>query len=262
LLLVVPVLLLLLSTIASLSIWAKTSGTWINTFTVLFGTAIGLLLQDTLPLQVQRIITQGLGLFTVFLGLTMANSLINPGSATIDGVLIGLLAIVVGGILGELLHLEDHLQQLGERLKRWFKGSGRFSEGFVAASLLFCVGPMTIVGCLNNGLSGDHRLLTIKAIMDGLAAMAFSSIYGIGVGFAAGVILLYQGSLSLAAGGLAQILADPAHNPQVLLLSGVGGLMVLGIGCNLLEITHVRVTAFLPALVLAPVFWAIAQALA
>jgi uncharacterized protein len=161
--------------------------------------------------------------------------------------------------VGEWLNLEGRLVQLGDWLKAKFRGGGRFTEGFVATSLLFCVGPMAIVGCLNNGLAGDSALLTVKAVMDGVASIVFSSIYGIGVGFSALPILIYQGSLSLAAGILSTTLIDPAHDPRVLLIAGVGGLMVMGIGLNLLEIQKIRVSAFLPALAIAPILFFLAQ---
>jgi uncharacterized membrane protein YqgA involved in biofilm formation len=118
---------------------------------------------------------------------------------------------------------------------------------------------MAIVGCLNNGLSGNDDLLTVKAVMDGVASIVFSSIYGVGVGCSALSILIYQGALSLAAGILSTTLADPARDPQVLLISGVGGLMVVGIGLNLLEIQKIRVSAFLPALAIAPILFFLAQ---
>ena len=239
----------------SLDFWAKTSGTWINIGTVLAGTALGLVLQGRLPLRMQRIITQGLGLITLFVGVQMAGSLTKTQAGRIDGVVLALLAIALGGLWGEWWQLEERLTALGDWLKRRFKGGGGFTDGFVAASLLFCVGPMTLIGSLNNGLTGDNTLLTLKATMDGLAAIAFTSSFGIGVGFSTLIILVYQGGLSLAAGLLAQSLPDPATDPRVLLVTGVGGLMILGISLNLLEVAQVRVASFLPALALAPLIY-------
>lgn len=239
----------------TLDFWAKTSGTWINIGTVLAGTALGLLLQGRLPMRMQRIITQGLGLITLFVGIQMAGSLTKAQAGRIDGVVLALLAIALGGLLGEWWQLEERLTALGNWLKQRFKGGGGFTDGFVAASLLFCVGPMTLIGSLNNGLTGDNTLLTLKATMDGLAAIAFTSSFGIGVGFSTLIILVYQGGLSLAAGLLAQSLPDPATDPRVLLVTGVGGLMILGISLNLLEVAQVRVASFLPALALAPLIY-------
>jgi hypothetical protein len=203
----------------------------------------------------QRIITQGLGLITLFVGIQMAGSLTKTQAGRIDGVVLALVAIAVGGLLGEWWQLEERLTAVGDWLKQRFKGGGGFTDGFVAASLLFCVGPMTLIGSLNNGLTGDNTLLTLKATMDGLAAIAFTSSFGIGVGFSTLIILIYQGGLSLAAGLLAQSLPNPATDPRVLLVTGVGGLMFLGISLNLLEIAQVRVASFLPALALAPLIY-------
>jgi uncharacterized membrane protein YqgA involved in biofilm formation len=243
-----------------LSLWQKTSGTWINVFTILLGTTIGLSLRGRMAAGMQQILTQGLGLFTIFLGITMAGAMRNATVGIVDGTILGLLSIVFGGILGEALQIEFKLIQLGDWLKHRVKGGGRFTEGFVATSLLFCVGPMAILGCLNNGLNGDPGILTVKAVMDGLASIAFSSTYGIGVAFSSLMILMYQGSLSLVASSLTQVLPNPSSDPCVALISGVGGLMVMGIGCNLLELVPIRVSSFLPALLLAPILFTIAKA--
>lgn len=246
-----------------LSIWAKTSGTWINIGTVLLGTMLGLLLRGRLPERMQRIIMQGLGLVTLFIGISMASSLNKPETraGVVEGVILGLVTLVVGGVLGEWWQIEERLATLGEWLKRKFRGGGRFTEGFVAASLLFCIGPMTLIGSLNNGLIGDDQLLVIKAALDGLAAIALASSFGIGVGFSVLIIAVYQGGVSLAAGGLATALPNPAVDPRVLLVTGIGGLMVMGVGINLLELTRIKVASFLPALLLAPLVWWLASLL-
>lgn len=242
----------------TLDFWAKTSGTWINVGTVVIGTILGLLLQGRLPSRMQQIITQGLGLITLFVGFQMANSLNKAQAGAIAGVILALLAIAIGGLLGEWWQLEAKLTAVGDWLKRRVRGGGQFTDGFVAASLLFCVGPMTLIGSLNNGLTGDNTLLTLKATMDGLAAIALTSSFGIGAGFSTLVILVYQGGLSLAAGLLAQALPDPATDPRVLLITGVGGLMVVGIALNLLEVAKIRVASFLPALAIAPfIYWVV-----
>lgn len=242
-------------------IWNKTSGTWINIAAILLGTGLGLLLRGSLPTRMQRTITQGVGLLSLFLGITMANHLLKVKIAWIDGVILGLIAIVVGGLLGEWCQLETRLQAIGNWLRQQFKGGGRFTEGFVAASLIFCVGPLALLGSLNNGLSGNPSLLSIKAIMDGLVAIALSSSYGIGVVFSSLTILLYQGGLSIAASFLTQAIPDPTTAASVLLTSGVGGLMVIGLGLNLLEVAQLSVAAFLPALLLAPLLCLIAEQL-
>jgi hypothetical protein len=238
--------------VMTLDFWARTSGTWINSTTVLLGSTVGLFLGARLPRPMQLVITQSLGLLTLYIGFTMAGSLAQGRAGVVDGVILGLLSIVGGGLLGEWWGIEEKLEAIGDWLKRHFKGQGRFTEGFVVASLLFCVGPLTLLGSINNGLLGDNTLLTLKASMDGLAAIALTSSYGIGVGFSTLTILIYQGGLSLAAGALAQLIPDPANAPPVLLMTGVGGLMIVGLGLNLLEITKIRVASLLPALALAP----------
>ncbi|MGB3692481.1 MAG: DUF554 domain-containing protein [Spirulinaceae cyanobacterium] len=239
----------------ALDFWAKTSGTWINACTVLLGTVLGLLLKNRLSSHMQQIITQGIGLLTLWIGFNMADSLQKVQAGEIDGAILGLLALVIGGILGEWWQIEAKLTVIGEWLKVRFRGQGRFTEGFVAASILFCVGPMTLIGSLNNGLTGDNTLLTVKATMDGIVSIAFSSSYGIGVGFSVLVILIYQGGLSLAAGLLGGFLSDPSSDPAILLVTGVGGLMIMAIGLSLLDILKIRVASFLPAIILAPLIF-------
>lgn len=245
----------------SLDILTKTSGTWINVATILMGTGLGLLLHGRLPRRMQQVITQAVGLITILIGITMAGAMREIEGVRIDGIILGLMAMVVGGLLGEWGQIEKRLEAIGDWLKQRFQGKGNFTEGFVAASLLFCVGPLALIGSLNNGLMGDSTLLTLKASMDGLASIALTSSYGIGVGFSALPILLYQGGLSLGAGLLANLIPDPNTNPAVLLTTGVGGLMIIGLGLNLLEVARVHIASFLPALLLAPLFYALAALL-
>lgn len=244
-----------------LNLWATTSGTWINVVTVLLGTALGLMLRSRLPKSMQQIITQAVGLMTMVIGVTMASGLSAIDAGPIDGIILALLVLAAGGLLGEWWQIEKRLSVLGDWIKARVRGGGRFTEGFVAASLLFCIGPMAIVGSLNNGLTGDNTLLTLKATMDGLAAIALTGTYGIGVGFSALSVLVVQGGLSLLASVSGAILPDPATSPHVLLITGTGGLMILGLGLNLLEIGQVRVASFLPALLLSPLAIALAQRL-
>jgi hypothetical protein len=245
----------------TLDFWLKTSGTWINILTVLVGTTIGLLLGARIPPKMQQIITQGVGLLTIWIGLSMTNSLTKAQAGQFDGAILGLLAIILGGVVGEWLEIEARLARLGNWFKQRFRGKGRFTEGFVASSLLFCVGPMTLVGSLNNGLTGDNTLLSLKATMDGIVAIALANIYGVGVGFSLLVILFYQGGLSLLAGLLASSISDPANDPRIILVTGVGGLMIIGIGLNLLEVTKIRVASFLPAIAIAPALYQLTSTL-
>ncbi len=245
----------------TLTLFEQLSGTCINVATVWMGTGLGLVLRSRLPQRMLTIIPQGVGLITLLVGLEMARSLPQVPSERGDGIVIGLMALVVGGVLGEWWTLEDRLHRLGGWLKRKVQGTGRFTEGFVAASLLFCVGPMAILGSLNNGMAGDDRILVLKSTMDGFAAIALTGSFGIGVGFSSLAVLVYQGGLSLAANGLAQFLPDPTTDPHVLMMTGIGGLTIVGIGINLLEIGTVRIASLLPALIVGPLLYAIAQLL-
>ncbi|MCU0568171.1 MAG: DUF554 domain-containing protein [Oculatellaceae cyanobacterium Prado106] len=245
----------------TLDFWVRTSGTWINVATILIGTGLGLLMRGRLPDRMQRIITQGVGLTVMMVGFTMAGRMGEVQAGRVDGVILGLVAMVAGGLLGEWWRLEEGLEAIGNVLKKRFKGKGDFTEGFVTASLLFCVGPMALVGSLNNGLTGDNTILSLKATMDGLASVALASSFGNGVGFSALPIALYQGSFSLAAGFLAQGLADPQSDPRVLLITGVGGLIIVATGLNLLGIAKVRIASFLPALGVAIALYALADGL-
>jgi uncharacterized membrane protein YqgA involved in biofilm formation len=172
--------------------------------------------------------------------------------------------MLVGGLLGEWWRIEDRLSRLGQRLEELFnrgRGAGdqastaRFIRGFVTASLLFCVGPMTILGSIQDGLTGDYRLLAIKAMLDGFASLAFASTLGIGVAFSSLVILVYQGGLSLLAAQAQSLLTDP----MIAEMTATGGVLIVGLGIStLLEIKPIRVGNFLPALVIAPlVVWAL-----
>jgi uncharacterized membrane protein YqgA involved in biofilm formation len=239
-----------------LDFWTKTSGTWINVLAIAAGTFLGLVLRGRFLSQVLPILKKTIGLITIFISLNMANSLLKVKVGELDGIILSLISLIVGGVLGELGQIEKRLETVGEWLKAKFKGKGKFTEGFVAASLLFCIGPMAIIGSLNNGLRGDHNLLSLKSALDGFISIVFASTYGIGVGFSALPVALYQGTLSLLAGILANSLPDPANAPSVLIVTGVGGLMLLGLGLNLLELAKVRVASFLPALAIAPlIYW-------
>ena len=168
-----------------LDFWTKTSGTWINIFAIACGTSLGLILHGRFLAQVLPILKQAIGLITMFVSINMANSLLKVKAGALDGVILSLIALVIGGVIGELIQIEKHLENIGDWLKAKFKGKGKFTEGFVAASLLFCIGPMAIIGSLNNGLIGDNNLLALKSALDGFISIVFASTYGIGVGFSA-----------------------------------------------------------------------------
>ena len=232
--------------------WAKTSGTWINVAFVLMGSGCGLLLRNRLSQKMQSVITQAVGLTTIVIGLLMSQSLSGASAGKVDGIILALLSLVIGGLLGEWLEIETRLSQTGDWLKARFKGGSRFTEGFVAASLLFCIGPMAILGSLNNGLLNDSTILVVKSTMDGLVSIALTGTYGMGVAFSILPVVIYQGGLSLLASTLSQSIPDPTTSSSVLLVTGTGGIMILGLGISLLEIKAIRVASFLPALVIGP----------
>ncbi len=231
------------------------TGTLINAGTVLVGTAVGVTAGDRLPARVRETVMDGLGLVVLLLG-------VNEGLLAFQGplarltrgsVLIVLGSVLVGGIVGEFLRIETGLTAAGDWLKKRV-GSGRstFTEGFVVASLVFCVGPLTILGSLRDGLSGDYSLLAVKSLLDGFAALAFASALGWGVGFSVLTILVYQGGLSLLASTVAGAVPDPSASPAIAAVTATGGIMIIAIGLRLLRVREVRVGNLLPALALAP----------
>jgi uncharacterized membrane protein YqgA involved in biofilm formation len=243
---------------------ARTSGTWINVAAIVVGTALGCAAGSRLPERLSRTLMQVLGLVTAVVALGMARGLETAGAGPLPGVIVALVSLAAGALMGEALRLEERLAGLGERLRARVGGGGRFTEGFVTAALLFCIGPMAIVGSIQNGLAMDPRTLVLKSALDGIASVALAGVYGVGVGFSALPILLLQGGVSVAAAVFARTLPDPATDPRVLLVSGTGGLLVLGISVNLLlgglgveEQRRVRVGAMLPALAVAPLLYAV-----
>ena len=226
------------------------TGTIINVATILLGGFFGLLLGNRLPEKVRYTVMMALGLFTFAYGIRL---FMQTGNA-----LVVLISMLIGVLFGEWWRIEDGLSHLGIFLERKFnrnKGieSAKFIRGFLTASLLFSIGPMAILGSIQDGLTGDYNTLVIKAIMDGFAAIAFASSLGIGVLFSSLVILVYQGGLSLLATQLQFIMSD-----QVLAeFSAIGGIMLMGIAVSsLLEIKKIRIANFLPGFIILPlVIW-------
>ena len=226
------------------------TGTIINVATILLGGFFGLLLGNRLPEKVRYTVMMALGLFTFAYGIRL---FMQTGNA-----LVVLISMLIGVLLGEWWRIEDGLSHLGVFLERKFnrnKGieSAKFIRGFLTASLLFSIGPMAILGSIQDGLTGDYNTLVIKAIMDGFAAIAFASSLGVGVLFSSLVILVYQGGLSLLATQLQFIMSE-----QVLAeFSAIGGIMLMGIAVSsLLEIKKIRVANFLPGFIILPlVIW-------
>ena len=213
-------------------------GTIVNTATVLLGSTLGLLIGTRLSEKIKTIVMHALGLSTLLIGMQMAFKTQN--------ILFVIGSLTLGGIIGELIGLEEWLESLGEFIKKKVKSeSGSFVLGFVTASLVFCIGPMTIVGSIQDGVSGDAGLLFAKSVLDGFASLIFASTLGVGVVFSSLTVLIFQGGLTLLGSKLSFLL-----RPEVLdELVATGGLIIVGIGFYLLGIKKIKVGNFLPALV-------------
>lgn len=215
-------------------------GTIVNTGAVVVGSAIGLTAGTRLPENLKAIVMQALGLAVAVIGLRMA--------LEAQHALLAIACVLLGGVTGELLRIEQRLEGLGEALRRRLRSSSeRFVEGFVTASLLYLTGAMTIVGSIQDGTVGDPSVLLIKSLLDGVASVALASSLGVGVLFSAAPVLVVQGAITLLAGQLV-FLSQPAVLDAI---NATGGLLILGIGINLLEIKRIYVGNLLPALLYA-----------
>lgn len=222
------------------------TGTFLNIATVIIGGIIGLIFGARIPDKLKETVIAGMGLFTAAMGLQMFLKTENP--------LIVLGSLLIGTLLGEWRRIEDGLQNLGKYLEKRFSksdddGSNKFVRGFLTASLLFCVGPMMILGSIQDGLTGDYNLLAVKSVLDGFASLAFTSTLGVGVMFSTIVIFFFQGGISLFASQLNAIISSSMMNE----LTATGGVILLGLAVSsLLEIKKIRVGNMLPALIVAP----------
>ncbi len=217
-------------------------GTVVNTGAIIAGGVLGLLLRRKMSARYSDIVMKAIGLFTIVIGLDMAFKS--------SRMLLVLISLVIGGLVGELINLEGRLEWLGKKLQEKFSGgnSTLFVQGFVISSLLFCVGPMAIVGSMEDGLMGSHTVLFTKAVMDGTATVALASSLGVGVLFSAGAVLVYQGLLTDAA----IIFKGLMPMPYVDLMSAVGGILLLGVALNLILDTKLKVANLLPAIFISP----------
>ncbi len=223
------------------------SGTLLNTATVLIGGMLGLIVGGRLPERLQTIIIGGVGLLTLLIGVQ--NGLLT------QNVLVLLASILIGGIIGEILLLQDRLDNLGDYLQKRLagntRGSSTFSEGFVTSSIIFCVGPLTILGSIQNGISGDITFLALKSMLDGFTAFALTAALGWGVLLSSVTVLVFQSAISLAAAYVASGVPS-RDNPYIVEMTAAGGLIIIGIGLKLLNIKDMRLANYLPALGVAP----------
>lgn len=234
-------------------------GTIVNVGTVLFGSLLGLMLRGGIPKRFQEIITQGMGLCVLFVGMTGAISgmmKISGSSLITTDTMILIGSIVIGCILGEAVNIEKRMEHMCQKLERHFSkndAQGTFAEAAISSSLLFCVGAMAIVGSLSDGLSGDHTMLFTKSVMDGVMAVVFSSALGIGVLFSCVVILVYQGGITLLAGVIGSFLNDV----MIARISLVGSVLIFALGLNMVLKTKIKVGNMLPSIIIAAIITAI-----
>jgi len=228
------------------------AGTFINVVAIVLGGTLGALFGERVPDRLRTVVTQGVGLVILAVGIDMA--------LESENFLVVLGSVLLGGMLGEWWDLDGRLHRLGAWLERVFQRipfltRGSFVQGFVTATVVFCVGPMAVLGSIQDGLTGDITLLSIKSVLDGFTSLAFSSALGMGVAFSAIPVFIVQGTFSLGASLFDQVLTGAMLTE----LTGAGGVLMLGIAFTMLEIKALKVANFLPALLLAPLMaWLIA----
>lgn len=222
-------------------------GTTVNVIAIVLGTAIGCLLNKGIPRRVHRVIMQGLGLAVVVIGIMSAITTKQP--------LVMIVSLVIGGAIGRFIGIEDSLDALGQKIQKKFatKKHNKIAEGFVTATLIYCVGAMAILGSIESGLNQNYDILYVKSMLDGIASIVLAASLGWGVGLSAIPLLIFQGSITLGAGWIAPLMTDAIMTE----ISAVGGVLIMAIGINLLEIKKLPTGDFLPALLIPVVYFLI-----
>jgi uncharacterized protein len=227
------------------------TGTLLNTAAIILGGLLGCILRARLPEKLRQSVFLALGIFSLAFGLQMFLKTENP--------IIPLVSLILGVMVGEWMKIEEGVSTIGKKLEALLKklapmideGDGRFMRGFISASLLYCIGPMSILGAMQNGLTGDFSTLTVKSVMDGFCSLAFASSLGLGVVFSSIPVLIYQGAISLFAVQVQSVLNQSMINE----FTAVGGIILMAIAISgFLEIRKIRTSNFLPALFFAPLF--------
>jgi len=240
-------------------------GTIVNAVLVVVGSILGLTLKSGIPERFKTTIMQAISLSVIFIGISGVLQgmfkVLSNGKIDRQFIMLMIFSLVIGGVFGEILKIEDFLESFGERIKmsisRFIKSeNSTFTEGFVTASLVFCVGAMAIVGSLEDGLEHNYSILFAKSILDGITSIIFSATLGIGVMFSSITILLYQGSITLLAGFVKPFLTDTV----VQQMSMVGSVLIFAIGLNMLGVSKIKVGNLLPA-IFGPVVWYIINCL-
>lgn len=218
-------------------------GTIVNVIAIVVGSILGFLVKGKLPERFQNIVIKGISLAVIMIGLQMALSVESTA-----GTLIVIFSLVIGGIIGELLEVENRLESLGQKIqKRFGSNDGLFVQGFVQSSLIYCVGAMAIMGAIQDGLNNDPSILFTKSLLDGTASIAFSATFGIGVMFSAIPVLVYQGSISLLSSWAQKILVPNT----IAMMTATGGLLIMAIGINMLLEVKIKIGNLLPAIFVA-----------
>ena len=224
-------------------------GVLVNTFTVILGSLIGLILKKGIPERFSDAVMKGIGICTLYIGIS--------GALEGQNVLIAIASIVIGAIIGTLIDIDKFFTNVGEKLEKKFQrndGKTSVAQGFVTGSLLFCVGAMTIVGSLNSGISGDHEMIFTKSLLDFISSMMLSVSLGIGVMFAAAFVFVFQGAIVLLAGFLQPVLTMTNSISEI---TCVGSLMIIMLGFNIIGLTKFKVANYLPGIVIAPIICAL-----
>ncbi|PKQ67912.1 DUF554 domain-containing protein [Labilibaculum manganireducens] len=212
-------------------------GTLVNVIAILIGGSLGLLFRTRIPDRMFKIVFQAIGIFTLYLGVSMA--------LKANELLLMVFSLVVGSLIGEFLRLEDRVENLSELLKKKIGSKDdKFSTGFVTSFMLFCLGAMTILGSMEEGMGKEPTLLLTKSMMDGFSAVALAAVMGVGVIFSVIPLLIYQGGLTL----LAALFGEVIPEAIITEMAGVGGVLIIGLGISILEIKKIKVLNMLPAL--------------
>ena len=218
-------------------------GTIVNVVAIIIGSILGFLVKGRLPERFQNIVIQGISLAVLIIGLQMALSVENT-----TGTLVVIFSLVIGGIIGEMLEIENRLESLGEIIQSKFGSEdGLFVQGFVQSSLIYCVGAMAIMGAIQDGLNSNPSILYTKSLLDGITSIAFAASTGIGVAFSVIPIFIYQGSITLASSWAAVYLTED----MIRVMTASGGLLITAIGLNMLGVSKIKTGNLLPALLVA-----------
>lgn len=222
---------------------AKLLGTIVNVISIVAGSSLGIMLRGKSTERFSDTVIKGIALCVILIGLL--------GAMEASNMMLVIFSVAIGGFAGELIDIDKKLNRLGEKLENLFKGKGgKVAEGFVSCTLIYCVGAMAIVGALESGLTGNHKTLFAKSVLDGISSIIFASTMGIGVMLSSISVFLYQGAITLGAGLLKNILTDVVISD----MSVVGSLLIMGLGLNIIGASKIKVANLLPAILIPVVY--------